>query len=127
MTGPEPTTGLAEPDGAQEPAVTDDGYVAVTSVSAVPPGWVLGITVGPRELAIANADGEIIALDGRCSHAGGPLGDNRLRDGCLLECPWHNAVFDVRQCSVERGPARKAQKTYPVAVRDGTVFVALDD
>jgi nitrite reductase/ring-hydroxylating ferredoxin subunit len=65
------------------------------------------------------------ALDDVCSHAGGPLGDNRLKDGCLLECPWHNAVFDVRTGEIVRGPARRPQPTYQVEVRDGTVFVAI--
>lgn len=124
MTAAETTSTTPDPtlDGHPDPP---DGFVAAAPLDAVPPGWVLGVTVGARELAIANADGDIIAVDGRCSHAGGPLGDNRLRDGCLLECPWHNAVFDVRDHSVARGPARKPQQDYPVQVRDGTIFVAL--
>jgi nitrite reductase/ring-hydroxylating ferredoxin subunit len=101
-------------------------YVAVASVNDVPPGWVLRVTVAQRELAVANEDGTFYAIDNACSHSAGPLGDNRLHNGCLVECPWHNAVFDVRTGEVVRGPARKPQRTYPVKVEDGTVFVSLD-
>jgi nitrite reductase/ring-hydroxylating ferredoxin subunit len=78
-----------------------------------------------REIALANSGGTLLALENACSHAGGPLGDNRLKEGCYLECPWHNAVFDARTGAVVRGPARKPAKTYEVSVVDGTVFIVL--
>ncbi|MCW3035951.1 MAG: putative iron-sulfur protein, partial [Actinobacteria bacterium] len=62
-----------------------------------------------------------------CSHAGGPLGDTRLKEGCFVECPWHNSVFDVRTGTVVRGPARKEVKLYDVTIQDGKVFVAIPD
>lgn len=108
------------------PATSARALVAVASVSDVPPGWIMRVTVGLRELALANDDGEFYALDNACSHSAGPLGDNRLRNGCLVECPWHKAVFDVRTGETVRGPARKPQRTYPVTVEGDTVYVALD-
>ena len=103
---------------------THTGSVAVASIADVPAGWVLKVQIGPRRIALANCDGTFWALDDVCSHAGGPLGDNRLKDGCLLECPWHNAAFDARTGEIVRVPARKSQPMYQVEVRDGTVFVA---
>jgi 3-phenylpropionate/trans-cinnamate dioxygenase ferredoxin subunit len=100
--------------------------VQVAAVTDVPPGWVLKVRVGSREIALANSEGTFYAMDNACSHAGGPLGDNRLKEGCYLECPWHNAVFDARTGDVLRGPARKPVKMYHVAVQDDTVFVALN-
>lgn len=101
-------------------------YVPVARVEDVPDGWVAAVRVGSRRIALANTDGTFHALDDSCSHAGGPLGDNRLHDGCLLACPWHDAVFDVRSGEPRCGPARKPQRTYPVQVVDGTVLVALE-
>ena len=100
-------------------------FVAVASVSDVPPGWVLRVAIEGRDIALANVDGVICAIDNSCSHAAGPLGDNRLRAGCLVECPWHNSVFDVRSGEAVRGPARKSLRTYPVKLEGDTVFVAL--
>ena len=109
---------------ALDPATT---FVPVGSVGDVPPGWVRKVKVGHRLLAVANHEGSFYALDNACSHAGGPLGDSRLRHGRLLECPWHNSMFDVCTGEVERGPARKAQRSYPVKVEAGVILVALDD
>lgn len=100
-------------------------YRPVAAVADVPPGWVATVRVDGHTLALANADGSFYAFDDTCGHAGGPLGDNRLHDGCLVECPWHAAVFDVTTGEPRCGPARKPQTTHPVTVKDGTVFVAL--
>ena len=68
--------------------------------------------VGSRELAVAHNDDGVYAMDNSCPHAGGPLGDTRLKEGCFVECPWHNSVFDARTGAVVRGPARKEVKLY---------------
>lgn len=102
-------------------------YVAVAAADDVPPGWAIRVRIGSRTLAVANHEGTFYAMDDACSHAAGPLGDNRIVSGCLLECPWHGARFDVRSGEVERGPARKAQKTFEARVEEGTVFVRLGE
>ena len=102
-------------------------FVPVASVDDVPRGWVLTVQIRGRPLALANCDGAFYALDDTCSHAGGPLGDNRLQADCIVECPWHGSRFDVRTGEVQGGPARKAQATYPVQVRGRTVYVAVDE
>jgi nitrite reductase/ring-hydroxylating ferredoxin subunit len=101
--------------------------VQVAALSDVPPGWVLKVRLGSRELAVArNGDG-VFVVDNACTHAGGPVGDTRLKEGCFVECPWHNSVFDVRTGAVLRGPARKELKTYDVVVEDGKIFVSVPD
>ncbi len=101
--------------------------VQVAALSDVPPGWVLKVRLGSRELAVArNGDG-VFVVDNACTHAGGPVGDTRLKEGCFVECPWHNSVFDVRTGAVARGPARKELKTYDVVVEDGKIFVSVPD
>ena len=101
--------------------------VRVAAVADVPPGWVLKVRVGSREVALAHTEDRLYAVENSCSHAGGPLGDTRLKEGCFVECPWHNSVFDVRTGAVVRGPARKEVKLYDVMIQDGKVFVALPD
>lgn len=99
--------------------------VRVAAVSDVPPGWVLKVRIESLEIALANVGGTFTALENGCTHAGGPLGDNRLKEGCFLECPWHNAIFDARDGSVVRGPARKGAKLFDVSVVEGQVYVTL--
>jgi nitrite reductase/ring-hydroxylating ferredoxin subunit len=95
-------------------------------VEDIPPGWVLKVQLGAREVAIANCEGALYAYDNSCTHAGGPLGDNRLKQGCALECPWHNSIFDARTGEVIQGPARKPLKRYGVKVQDGDILVNLE-
>jgi nitrite reductase/ring-hydroxylating ferredoxin subunit len=107
--------------------VASSRLVQVAAVVDVPAGWILKVKVGSREVALARSGDEFYAMDNSCPHAGGPLGDTRLKEDCFVECPWHNSVFDVRSGAVVRGPARKELRSYDVTVRDGMVFVALPD
>jgi 3-phenylpropionate/trans-cinnamate dioxygenase ferredoxin component len=102
-------------------------FVPVAPANDVPPGWVLKVQVGHRLLAVANSEGTFYAFDHACSHAGGPLGDNRLKEGRFVECPWHNSAFDVCTAEPIRGPARKALRTYPVKVEDGQILVSVGE
>ena len=109
------------------PEVASPRLVQVAAVADVPVGWVLKVRAGSRELALARNQDGFFAMDNSCPHAGGPLGDTRLKEGCFVECPWHNSVFDVGTGAVVRGPARKELRTHDVTVQDGMVFVAMPE
>jgi pyruvate oxidase len=49
---------------------------------------VMIVVVAGRGLAITRTDLGFAALDNRCPHGGGPLGEGHIDDGCLI-CPWH--------------------------------------
>lgn len=55
---------------------------------------VVSVTVYGTELALLKHGGKIHALDGKCTHQGGPLGQGRVEGGKLV-CPWHNGAFDI--------------------------------
>lgn len=44
-----------------------------------------------------------------------------------VECPKHNGRFDVRTGKALAAPVYEHLKTYPVQVRDGRVFVTLEN
>jgi nitrite reductase/ring-hydroxylating ferredoxin subunit/uncharacterized membrane protein len=68
-------------------------------------------------------DGDIwYGLEARCTHAGGPLDEGEVRDGCV-ECPWHGSRFRLRDGSVARGPAFAPEPVAEVRVHDGVVEV----
>lgn len=46
-------------------------------------------------VALANVEGQFYAFGNICPHAGGPIGDGFL-EGCVVECPWHAAQWDLR-------------------------------
>ena len=43
------------------------------------------------------ADGELFAIEDRCSHDDGPLAEGEFDPGsCTVECPRHGSLFDLR-------------------------------
>ena len=81
--------------------------------------------VGGHSLVLANVDGEVYALDDRCSHQEFPLSDGEL-DGASLECIYHGATFDVCSGRATGMPAIAPVKTYEVEVRDQEIYVQID-
>jgi naphthalene 1,2-dioxygenase ferredoxin component len=47
-------------------------------------------------------------------------------DGHLVECPFHQAQFDVRDGSVSCGPATEPVKSWPVKIENGRVLLNLE-
>lgn len=66
--------------------------------------------------------GRVYALANTCSHAGGPLNEGSLEDGCI-RCPWHSSVFRLADGSVVHGPARSPQVAFDVRAEDGAIQV----
>lgn len=69
-------------------------------------------------------DDQVFATDGLCTHEDVPLADGLL-DGCVIECPRHNGLFDIRTGEALRAPACEKLITYPVTVEGGEVFLHL--
>ncbi|MBW3576531.1 MAG: Rieske (2Fe-2S) protein [Actinobacteria bacterium] len=97
----------------------------VLPLDDLPVGVAVSVACGDRRITVVRCGpDEVRALDGDCTHAAGPTAQGTV-DGCLLACPWHGAVFDVRTGEVHRGPARKPLATYPTRVEDGWAVVVL--
>jgi len=77
---------------------------------------------GDVPIAVFNADGTYYAIDDTCTHQDASLADGWL-DGCLVECPLHSSVFDLRTGLPTSPPAKRAVRTHRVTVEDGTIVV----
>lgn len=87
-------------------------------------GAVLNVTVADVPLALYRFDGDIFASHNICTHAYACLSDGYLEDG-VIECPLHQARFDVRTGKVLSGPTRIALAVYPVKVNGEEILVDL--
>ena len=56
-------------------------------------GRVTSVVVDGRSLAMSRCGGRLGALENRCPHQGGPLGEGSIEKG-LLRCPWHGYDYD---------------------------------
>ncbi len=82
------------------------------------------VHAGDKVLALFNLNGRFYALDNRCMHVGGPLGEGKV-EGTSVTCPWHGSRFDITTGEVLGPPARRPVAAYPVRVVGNDVQVEL--
>jgi nitrite reductase/ring-hydroxylating ferredoxin subunit len=82
----------------------------------------LGVAVGETRIALVRLADGVHAVSDVCTHAFALLSEGFCEDG-RLECPLHQACFDVRTGAVLSEPAEQPLATYKVKVEDGAVFV----
>ena len=85
-----------------------------------------GIAVMPqgREIALFKLDSGVYAIDNLCSHGNARLCEGFV-DGHQVECPFHQALFDLRDGTVTCGPATEPVHSWPVKIEGGRVFLDL--
>jgi pyruvate oxidase len=102
-------------------------WYRVADRDEVPSGRVKTVTTGTHSMALTHIDGEYTAMDNRCPHQGGPLGEGSIEVGddgqCWLRCPWHGWDFDPKTGRAPGGHDDTGQSLYPVEVREDGVYV----
>jgi len=85
-----------------------------------------GIAVTPQDhdIAIFKVDDGVFAINNVCSHGNAKLCEGFV-EGNYVECPFHQALFDVRDGTVGCGPATEPVKAWPVKIESGRVFIDL--
>lgn len=110
--------------------MSDLDWISVGNVDDVPERRVKTVTARTTFLCLSHFDGQWAAMDNHCPHQGGPLGEGTIERGiddkCWIRCPWHGWDFDPLTGAPPGGHEDTGQKTYPVEVRDGEVFVGLE-
>ena len=94
----------------------------------LPPGEMKLVRTDTVDVGVYNIEGELLALEDRCSHDDGPLceGDWDPEEGVVV-CPRHGANFDIRSGDALTLPAFEPVETYPVRVANGAVEVEVPD
>ncbi len=84
------------------------------------------VHAGQVSVGVYNIEGELYALEDRCSHDDGPLaeGDWEPDEGVVV-CPRHGARFDIRSGRALTLPAFQPVDTFPVRIEDGLVKVTV--
>jgi 3-phenylpropionate/trans-cinnamate dioxygenase ferredoxin component len=79
------------------------------------------------EIGVFNCDGELLAIEDRCSHDNGPLVEGELDQArCAVECPRHGSLFDLRTGRPLNLPAYVPVETFAVRVQGGVVQVEVE-
>jgi nitrite reductase/ring-hydroxylating ferredoxin subunit len=80
------------------------------------------VTADGVAVMLVKQHGRLQALSAVCTHAGGPLDEGSLVDGCV-KCPWHGSEFRLDDGTVRRGPASVPEPVWDVKVADSRIFV----
>jgi len=89
------------------------------------PGEPRSAVVGDTPVMLIRHDDGLHALHDRCSHRGCSLTDMGELEGEIVTCGCHGSQFDVRDGTVQRGPAATAQPVYEARESDGRIQVRL--
>ena len=91
----------------------------------VPVGESRCVLVGDLQVGLfRNPDG-LFAIVNVCPHRGGPLHDGFVTDG-VVTCPWHQWQFQLDD-GVCRNIPKVRITTYAVEVREGAIWINLED
>jgi pyruvate oxidase len=90
----------------------------------LPEGRVRPVTCAHQTVCMTHFQGRYGALDNRCPHQGGPLGEGSIENG-LLRCPWHGWDYDPL---TGRAPGfDDGVDTYPVEIREDGIYVGFEE
>ena len=80
---------------------------------------------GDTAILVCNVDGELYALEDKCTHQDFELSAAALA-GTEIECVLHGARFDVRTGEALCAPAYTAVAKFPVMVENGVIYTRDD-
>lgn len=93
------------------------------SLAALQAGETVLIEIDGTEIALFLCDGEVMATQGQCPHAEGPLHEGDV-ENCVLTCPWHGWTFNLKtgRCGEDESITLRR---YPTRVDGDDVMVTL--
>ena len=105
-----------------------DGYQKVANKKDLQEGSLLKVEPEGKPIVLSLVNGKVYAMDAVCSHEGGPLEEGTL-EGYNLTCPWHYAIFNVRNAKVSDQTVWATDlNSYAVQVEEATgdILISLD-
>jgi glycine betaine catabolism B len=79
--------------------VETPGFQKVANKSDLREGGLLGVQIDSKRIVLSMVEGKVYAMNAVCTHKGAPLEEGTLLD-YDLKCPWHFALFDIRNGKV---------------------------
>jgi 3-phenylpropionate/trans-cinnamate dioxygenase ferredoxin component len=101
--------------------------IDICPVEELPPGSTRKIEWEDLEIGVVNCNGDIVAIEDRCSHDNGDLLEGDVdTESCTVECPRHGSVFDLRTGNPLNLPAYVPVDTFEVSVEDGVIKLEVE-
>jgi nitrite reductase/ring-hydroxylating ferredoxin subunit/uncharacterized membrane protein len=85
----------------------------LTELGQLPEATPTKMRAGINDLVVVRTGDAIHAMHNVCAHAGGPLSEGTVVNGCI-QCPWHASRFRLEDGTAARGPTVYDQPAYEV-------------
>ncbi|MCY3963762.1 MAG: thiamine pyrophosphate-binding protein [Acidobacteria bacterium] len=105
-------------------AASDLRWFKVAERDELPENRVKTVVAGSRSVCLTHYDGQYGALDNRCPHQGGPLGEGSIENG-WLRCPWHGWDYCPLTGKSPEGYDERVT-SYAVDVRTDGIYVGVE-
>lgn len=103
-----------------------ENWRRVAALSDIPQDAALPVTLGDTPIALYRVDGAIHAIDDVCPHEFAQLSQGFVEGGAI-ECPLHQACFEITTGRCLSGPATVDLRVYAVRIEGGEVYVRAPD
>jgi len=100
-------------------------HKVLESKSQLKEGRVMTVTAAHKGICLSHFEGKFSALDNKCPHQKGPLGEGSIENG-LLRCPWHGWDFHPIT-GKPPGGFDDGVKVYPIKEDDDSIYVGLEE
>lgn len=97
-------------------------WIEIATTDQLQDDEVMPLTLGKLQLALYRSNGGYFVTDNVCTHQHALLSDGYLEDGCI-ECPLHQARFDIRTGQALCAPATRGIRVYPVKLEGQSICV----
>lgn len=100
-------------------------WYKAAELDELPDGRVKSVTCGLETVCLTHYNGGYAALNNRCPHQGGPLGEGSIENG-YLRCPWHGWDFHPTT-GKPPGGYDDGIGCYGVEVREDGIYVEIEE
>jgi pyruvate oxidase len=89
-------------------------------------GRIATVQAGHHTICLTRTEKGYGAINNRCPHQGGPLGDGILEEGCVV-CPWHAWEYDPHTGVAPPEYDDPPVEAYPVELRDDGIYIGVHE
>ena len=100
-------------------------WISVCQVSDVEEYMPKAVDVDGVKIGVFQLNSKYFAIENVCPHAYALLTEGFVEDG-TVECPLHEAIFDIKTGNLESGPGCRNLLTYPVKVEAGEIMISVE-
>jgi 3-phenylpropionate/trans-cinnamate dioxygenase ferredoxin subunit len=100
-------------------------WIHIANSDQLQDGEVIAISIDKQNVALYQDGDSYFATDNVCTHQFALLSDGYFEDGCI-ECPLHQARFDVRTGKALCAPATTDLRTFPTKREGIKIFLHVE-